>query len=66
MVSLHQGSDSLSVNKPTGVLMFGLGWDPTIRKRIYGGLFGGSNNSMNLDASCVTRCDKSILFGFLN
>ncbi|HEM7134320.1 TerD family protein [Providencia hangzhouensis] len=55
MVSLSKNQTvSLSKQAPAlNHLMFGLGWDPIKKKGLLGGLFGGGNSSIDLDASCI-------------
>ncbi|MDU5829005.1 TerD family protein [Mixta calida] len=55
MVSLSK-NQTISLAKSSSKIsqiQFGLGWDPAKKKGFLGGLFGGGNDSIDLDASCV-------------
>lgn len=56
MVSLSK-NQTVSLSKETSSLnqlQFGLGWDPLKKKKgFFGGLMGGGNDAIDLDAGCV-------------
>lgn len=55
MVSLSK-NQTVSLSKHSSALNklhFGLGWDPIKKKGLMGKLFGGGNDAIDLDASCI-------------
>lgn len=63
-VNLQKGQ-KISLEKEAGSklnsVVMGLGWDAAKKKGFLGGLFGGGNNAVDLDASCFMFDDKNEL-----
>ena len=63
-VNLQKGQ-KISLEKEAGsklnAVVMGLGWDAAKKKGFLGGLFGGGNNAVDLDASCFMFDDKNEL-----